>query len=77
MGPEADVYAFAILAWIVVCGEQPYAKMLAAATSLPQAVAQGVRPTLADAAAALGYVGKAVQCPVSYTHLTLPTTPYV
>ena len=48
VGPEADVYAFAILAWIVVCGEQPYAKMLAAATSLPQAVAQGVRPTLAD-----------------------------
>eukprot|EP00900_Chrysochromulina_parva_P023401 jgi/Chrpa1/5695/Chrysochromulina_OHIO_Genome00012547-RA len=48
VGPEADVYAFAILAWIVVCGEQPYANMLAAATSLPQAVAQGVRPTLAD-----------------------------
>lgn len=48
VGPEADVYAFAILAWIVVCGEQPYAKMPAAATSLPQAVAQGVRPTLAD-----------------------------
>ena len=48
VGPEADVYAFAILAWIVVCGEQPYAKMLAAATSLPQAVAQGVRPTLAN-----------------------------
>jgi len=48
VGPEADVYAFAILAWIVVCGEQPYAKMLAAATSLPQAVVQGVRPTLAN-----------------------------
>ena len=48
VGPEADVYAFSILAWIVVCGEQPYAKMLAAATSLPQAVAQGVRPTLAN-----------------------------
>jgi serine/threonine protein kinase len=48
VGPEADVYAFSILAWIVVCGEQPYAKMLAAATSLPQAVAKGVRPTLAD-----------------------------
>jgi len=48
VGPEADVYAFAILAWIVVCGEQPYANMHAAATSLPQAVAQGVRPTLAD-----------------------------
>ena len=48
VGPEADVYAFSILAWIVVCGEQPYAKMLAAATSLPQAVIQGVRPTLAN-----------------------------
>eukprot|EP00900_Chrysochromulina_parva_P007133 jgi/Chrpa1/16420/Chrysochromulina_OHIO_Genome00023451-RA len=48
VGPEADVYAFSILAWIVVCGEQPYAKMLAAATSLPQAVAQGVRPKLAN-----------------------------
>ena len=48
VGPEADVYAFSILAWIVVCGEQPYAKMLAAATSLPQAVTQGVRPTLAN-----------------------------
>ncbi len=48
VGPEADVYAFAILAWIVVCGEQPFANMKAAATSLPQAVAQGVRPTLAD-----------------------------
>jgi len=48
VGPEADVYAFAILAWIVVSGEQPYTNMLAAATSLPQAVAQGVRPTLAD-----------------------------
>ncbi|KOO22322.1 serine threonine kinase [Chrysochromulina tobinii] len=48
VGPEADVYAFSILAWIVVCGEQPYAKMQAAATSLPQAVVQGVRPTLAD-----------------------------
>ena len=34
--------------WIVVCGEQPYVNMQAAATSLPQAVAQGVRPTLAD-----------------------------
>ena len=31
--------------WIVVCGEQPYVNMQAAATSLPQAVAQGVRPT--------------------------------
>jgi serine/threonine protein kinase len=40
VGPEADVYAFSILAWIVVCGEQPYANMQAAATSLPQAVAQ-------------------------------------
>ena len=46
VGPKADVYAFSILAWIVVCGEQPYVNMLA--TSLPQAVAQGVRPTLAD-----------------------------
>ena len=48
VGPEADVYAFAILAWIVVCGEQPFANMQAAATALPQAVAQGVRPKLAD-----------------------------
>jgi len=48
VGPEADVYAYAILAWVVVCGEQPYTAMQAAATSLPQAVMQGVRPTLAD-----------------------------
>jgi serine/threonine protein kinase len=48
VGPEADVYAFGILAWIVVCGEQPYAKVLAAATSLPQRVAHGERPKLAD-----------------------------
>ena len=48
VGPEADVYAFSILAWIVVCGEQPYAKVLAAATSLPQRVTQGERPKLAD-----------------------------
>jgi len=48
VGPEADVYAFSILAWIVVCGEQPYVNMPAAATSLPQAVAQGVRPKLAN-----------------------------
>ena len=48
VGPEADVYAYSILAWVVVCGEQPYEGMQAAATSLPQAVMQGVRPTLAD-----------------------------
>ena len=44
----ADVYAFAILAWVVVTGEQPYATMESAGTSLMVAVLDGVRPTLAD-----------------------------
>ena len=44
----ADVYAFAILAWCVVAGEQPYAQMESAATTLPTAVDEGVRPTLAS-----------------------------
>jgi tRNA A-37 threonylcarbamoyl transferase component Bud32 len=44
----ADVYAFAILAWCVVAGEQPYETMESAATTLPIAVDQGVRPTLAS-----------------------------
>ena len=48
LSKAADVYAFSILAWIVVTGEQPYASMQSAATSLPAAVAQGERPALAD-----------------------------
>ena len=48
VSPAADVYAFAILAWIVVTGEQPYATMESASTALPTAVDQGVRPELAD-----------------------------
>lgn len=42
----ADVYAFGILAWVVVAGEQPYASMEGASTALPSAVDQGVRPEL-------------------------------
>ena len=44
----ADVYAFSILAWIVVTGEQPYETMESVGTSLMAAVLDGVRPTLAD-----------------------------
>ena len=45
----ADVYAFSILAWIVVTGEQPYLTMEFAATALPSAVASGTRPELSTA----------------------------
>ena len=48
LSKAADVYAYAILAWIVVTGEQPYTSMQSAATSLPEAVKQGERPTLDD-----------------------------
>ena len=44
----ADVYAFAVLAWCVVSGEQPFANMESAAPSIPTAVDQGERPTLAS-----------------------------
>ena len=44
----ADVYAYGVLAWVVVTGEQPYRKMEHASTSLPEAVRQGVRPALDD-----------------------------
>ena len=44
----ADVYAYGILAWCVVAGEAPYANMESAATSLPTAVDEGIRPTLAS-----------------------------
>ena len=44
----ADVYAWSILAWIVVAGEQPYSTMESASTSLAAAVLQGARPELAD-----------------------------
>ena len=44
----ADVYAFAILSWIVVTRELPYTTMVSASTALPMAVLDGVRPTLAS-----------------------------
>ena len=43
-----DVYAFAILGWIVVTGEDPYQEIISAMTSLGPAVLDGKRPSLAD-----------------------------
>ena len=48
VSPAADVYAFGILAWMVVAGEQPYANMASAVTALPAAVCDGTRPSLAS-----------------------------
>ena len=48
LSKAVDVYAYSILAWCVVTGEQPFANMAVASTSLPAAVGQGERPTLAD-----------------------------
>ena len=42
------MYAFAITAWCVVTGEQPFASMESAATTIPTAVDEGERPSLAD-----------------------------
>lgn len=44
--PAADTYAFAILAWVVVTGEQPYQDLASADTMLPAMLAQGKRPEL-------------------------------
>ena len=44
----ADVYAFAMLGWVVIAGEQPYSTMQSAQTSLPAAVRGGERPILAN-----------------------------
>ena len=41
-----DVFAFAILSWIVVTGEAPYQNHFSAETSLPTAVMAGDRPEL-------------------------------
>ena len=43
-----DVYAFAILSWIVSTSSRPYQDMQSADTAVPAAVAQGVRPELAN-----------------------------
>ena len=44
----ADVYAYAILAWMVATGgeEQPYRDLVSAETAMPAMLAQGVRPEL-------------------------------
>ena len=44
----ADVYAYAILSWVVCTGEQPYRKLQSAETAMPAMLAQGVRPELPD-----------------------------
>ena len=48
LSAAADVYAYAVLAWTVVAGEQPFATFVSAATALPMAVLDGERPGLAD-----------------------------
>ena len=44
----ADVYAYAILSWVVCTGEQPYRKLQSAETAMPAMLAQGIRPELPD-----------------------------
>ena len=44
----ADVYSYAILAWVVATGgeEQPYRDLVSPETAMPAMLAQGVRPEL-------------------------------
>merc|ERR1719331_3025183 len=44
----ADVYAFAVLAWVVCTGEQPYRNLQSAETAMGAMLMQGVRPELPD-----------------------------
>merc|ERR1719389_1068411 len=44
----ADVYAFAVLAWVVVTREQPYRNLQSAETAMGAMLMQGVRPELPD-----------------------------
>ena len=44
----ADVYAFAVLAWVVCTREQPYQNLQSADTAMASMLNQGVRPELPD-----------------------------
>ena len=44
----ADVYAFAVLAWMVCTREQPYQNLQSADTAMASMLNQGVRPELPD-----------------------------
>merc|ERR1719424_1863408 len=44
----ADVYAFAVLAWVVCTREQPYQNLQSVETTIGPMLAQGVRPELPD-----------------------------
>ena len=44
----ADVYAFAVLAWVVVTREQPYRNLQSAETAMAAMLGQGVRPEMPD-----------------------------
>lgn len=46
--PSADVYAFGLLAWAVITGEQPWGTMISAETALPSVIRSGERPSKAD-----------------------------
>ena len=44
----ADVYAFAVLAWVVCTREQPFQNLQSAETAMAAMLTQGVRPELPD-----------------------------
>lgn len=44
----ADVYAYAILAWVVCTREQPYRNLQSAETAMTAMLLQGIRPELPD-----------------------------
>ena len=44
----ADVYAFAVLAWVVCTREKPYQNLQSADTVMASMLTQGVRPELPD-----------------------------
>ena len=74
----ADVYAFAMLSWVVIAGEQPYSTMQSAQTSLPAAVRGGERPILAnggdwrDLGSCTNQVAKLIEACWASEHTTRP-----
>ena len=73
----ADVYAFAILSWVVIAGEQPYSTMQSAQTSLPAAVVGGERPVLANGGDwrdhTINQVAKLIEACWASEHTTRPS----
>ena len=45
---SADIYAYAILAWVVCTREQPYRNLQSAETAMAAMLMQGVRPEVPD-----------------------------